>query len=839
MPNNVLVQSIAGFRVLSSKTRNKKRYVEVIISRLIQKRAELFRTNPLALVDVFRELRLPSGCARHVSALVSKHLEEVFGTEVGTVLRMPPNTVSSDVQDCHIYNKLDWMNLPHEDLIRRFKRVLFEGVAACIRQLPPEHRPNVYPRSHLKNCAGLVEHVVRRARFLASIGYDQLCDIFLACLPYGEIDELRSDTVICFVLEFEYGDELMRALTSVAEPVSDRNKKRRREEKQRAIKKRCEDDAQCEREWPCVVSKDVVVRCLDNYRTSSQWTEPRICAVCARYQSDAEPIAVFPGESGLDLDQLSVHSGSVSWKNVDRTLSPAFAFICPRLRGLMLDKRGVVEDIETSAAINLCQCCRTSLVRERMPQFALANNLYRGELPEEFSDLTWVEERICAIYCTTAHVTRLFQSSDPSQPRIFHGNTCAHNMNVVSTARVLPRTPSDVNGYLSVVFVGPIKIDPKNLGPMFRVRKAKVWSFLLWLRVHNRLYADIPLDPEVMSLYPEDGAIPGVSERVIHDCETDVRSAFEEETAGFESHPAVLLYDDKPECTGGADDSSSMEPNEPVVMLEKMGVSDPECDKVSGRTFTASALRNLFLKSGSSQLSTSSSLSLPDLVVYRGSQPVNEYNNTNLLPGMYPTLFPFGIGGFEDPQRPTSISFQQQARYCLQLADRLFRYHHSFIFVTLNIIQRRQAHLQTYFTCKRSHFQSIARQITEVSPKVLESLASRLEQECKQHEFSLEEKNALTLLKHVRTISARIPGSEASKIYVRNEIRSYFSYFGLPHLFFTFNPSPAHSPIFQVMFSNSTVDLSERFPHLVDARQRAVRLAQDPVAAVDFFDFSV
>ncbi|KAH0826494.1 hypothetical protein J3R83DRAFT_5498 [Lanmaoa asiatica] len=82
-------------------------------------------------------------------------------------------------------------------------------------------------------------------------------------------------------------------------------------------------------------------------------------------------------------------------------------------------------------------------------------------------------------------------------------------------------------------------------------------------------------------------------------------------------------------------------------------------------------------------------------------------------------------------------------------------------------------------------------------------------------------------------------GSEASKIYIRNEIHSYFTYFGLPHLFFTFNPSVAHSPIFQVMYGDVSVNLSERFPCMVSARDRAIRLAQDPVAAVEFFEFSV
>ncbi|KAG2126869.1 uncharacterized protein EDB93DRAFT_1070909, partial [Suillus bovinus] len=180
----------------------------------------------------------------------------------------------------------------------------------------------------------------------------------------------------------------------------------------------------------------------------------------------------------------------------------------------MLDKQGLVFTHSEAMAIQVCSGCKTSLSKEKMPALALANGLFRGFLPHTFSDLTWVEEKVCAIYSITAHVTRLFQSSDLSQPKVFHGNTCAHDMNVMSTASVLPRTPADINGFLSVVFIGPDKFDPKRMGTLFRICN-NIWSFLLWLKCFNRLYADIPLDPAILDLYPEDGTIPGLQDSVV------------------------------------------------------------------------------------------------------------------------------------------------------------------------------------------------------------------------------------------------------------------------------------------------------------------------------------
>jgi hypothetical protein len=181
----------------------------------------------------------------------------------------------------------------------------------------------------------------------------------------------------------------------------------------------------------------------------------------------------------------------------------------------------------------------------------------------------------------------------------------------------------------------------------------------------------------------------------------------------------------------------------------------------------ASAIRNLLPKDTAE--------SRPDLVIHHSGRPMTEYNN----------------GGFEIDSCPTALAFKNQAKYYMSISDRSFHYHISFIFVLLNILQRQQAHLQTYFTVGKSNFDSVARKLTAVTPALLEALATKLEQEQKLVNPSPEERNALQLLQQVNTLSARIPGSQALKIFIHNEIRSYFRYFGLPHVFFTFNPSPA------------------------------------------------
>ncbi|KIJ25886.1 hypothetical protein M422DRAFT_192912, partial [Sphaerobolus stellatus SS14] len=267
-------------------------------------------------------------------------------------------------------------------------------------------------------------------------------------------------------------------------------------------------------------------------------------------------------------------------------------------------------------------------------------------------------------------------------------------------------------------------------------------------------------------------------------------------------------------------------------------MSDPEGDRLTARTYTAAALRNIAASVAVVANDKPSSDKYPDLIIHHG-EPIPEYNNPKLFPGMFPTLFPYGFGGFDDHSRPTSISFQAQANYYFDITDHHFRYHNAFMFVVFNIIQRRTSHLHTYFTVRKANFESVSKKLCGLSAELIKSVALHLEKEQPYAELSADQRDVFDLLHNVNTIAAKIPGSQASKVLLRNEIRSYTSLFGLPHIYLTMNPNPVHSPLFQVMFGDKKVDLTSRFPFLVEGAERARRLARDPVAAADFFQFSI
>lgn len=63
-------------------------------------------------------------------------------------------------------------------------------------------------------------------------------------------------------------------------------------------------------------------------------------------------------------------------------------------------------------------------------------------------------------------------------------------------------------------------------------------------------------------LYPENGILPGLCDHVVEDNELNAKIIFEEETAGFEEHPASLL---QPASDHATDDTADVD--EPSLLL--------------------------------------------------------------------------------------------------------------------------------------------------------------------------------------------------------------------------------------------------------------------------------
>jgi len=79
---------------------------------------------------------------------------------------------------------------------------------------------------------------------------------------------------------------------------------------------------------------------------------------------------------------------------------------------------------------------------------------------------------------------------------------------------------------------------------MFRVRKKKIEDFLIWLKDHNHLYTHIPIDKDILDMYPEDDSLPGIENHIVENNEIHSKYVFSEETAGFSDHHAQEFHSD-------------------------------------------------------------------------------------------------------------------------------------------------------------------------------------------------------------------------------------------------------------------------------------------------------
>ena len=63
------------------------------------------------------------------------------------------------------------------------------------------------------------------------------------------------------------------------------------------------------------------------------------------------------------------------------------------------------------------------------------------------------------------------------------------------------------------------------------------------------------------------------------------------------------------------------------------------------------------------------------------SKPMNEFFNPALFPMIYPTLYPYGLGGFEDSYHEVRVSLERHVKHLFNLSDRQFQEHHLFMCV--------------------------------------------------------------------------------------------------------------------------------------------------------------
>ncbi|KAJ3484804.1 hypothetical protein NLI96_g5383 [Meripilus lineatus] len=445
---------------------------------------------------------------------------------------------------------------------------------------------------------------------------------------------------------------------------------------------------------------------------------------------------------------------------------------------------------------DICTECFDSLRAGRLPVYSLANGQWVGEVPDELSRLNVAEQMMISLSRHNACVGRVRKGQ-----RRMISNAIMFAQPVAQVQKVLPPRASDIKACLAVVFIGPSRPTVEDYyRTQFVVRKQYVVEALAWLKLNHIGYADTEIDLTRLDEYPDDEPAgvysysPG---------------------SGKERGENIPVHND--------DDEDGTESG--TCPFTVQGLTSDMLSETDTNTTIAELL--LHLKEGRDVLA-----------IGRSSRPQSIYHNPELFPGMFPWLFPYGLGGMENKNIKKRLDRKPHLTRLLQYGDHRFERDYYFPFLVLNHTQIRDCTRGGYLVTKRCKFPDIAKSIRTMDPIVLENIIRRGDSHKTLRPENAEEAKFFDLLDHIDHISGRINGSTASKKYCRHQIHSLIFEKGMPVFFITFSPVDFKNPIC-LFLCGQKLDLSQDHFVLPPRAERLSLIAENPAACSRFFHLMV
>ncbi|KAG2146371.1 uncharacterized protein EDB93DRAFT_1240851 [Suillus bovinus] len=212
-----------------------------------------------------------------------------------------------------------------------------------------------------------------------------------------------------------------------------------------------------------------------------------------------------------------------------------------------------------------------------------------------------------------------------SNQRGMKGHIIIYPQRPEGIANILPPPVSDIITPICVIFVGscpPTREWLEEKAKPLIAQREKVRAALVWLKKHNRLYKDVIIDFDVLNSMEEKTLMPF---RVDHVLPND-------------AHDSLTSNMMRPRHNDQSVQAAELEAN-----FEKVVVTDVD-GNASANELCAVAVHHIKNKGGGY------------VQIPHGPEPVNEFFDPDLFPMIYPTLFPYGLGGFEDHLRSEPLS---------------------------------------------------------------------------------------------------------------------------------------------------------------------------------------
>ena len=437
----------------------------------------------------------------------------------------------------------------------------------------------------------------------------------------------------------------------------------------------------------------------------------------------------------------------------------------------------------------ICNNCRMSIRKEKVPRLALANGLWLGKVPDELKSLRFVEKLLIARVRHTCCYVKV-----ASGMRKMKANVIAFQTPVPKVYNILPPPCAEMNEVLAILFTGPCKPTKTDLNRTpFLVRRNHVAKALDWLRLNHSDYADIKISKKNLDEYPE------------HEIPVSIEYMPLETNKVPEG---TSIFDTEPE--DGTDNGE--------CSFTVHGLTGDMLDTMTTNTIKAMALRHL---NNEGKI----------LAVGHSKEFESMWNNPQLYPQMFPWLFPYGMGGIG----ATNLSDKEHKKWLLMYHDKRFQTDINFPFVAFSHSQMKQTSTQSFLLVDQARFQNITQRLLNLDQNVLADITEKLSNGEYFVPESDSEKACFQVLRDLDHVAGKVKGSTTSKKYMRNEIWSLIAFSGAPSWYITLSPADIQHPIC-IYYADSKEEFK---PDLLPYNERIRMVCKNPVAGARFFHFMV
>lgn len=532
------------------------------------------------------------------------------------------------------------------------------------------------------------------------------------------------------------------------------------------------------------INEKHIFSCVNNYLTASNISNFNhvICCVCG--ESKLRPLDKISSRTKSFILQQRhlLHYSQLRYKFDRKNFEYEGSFNV--LNELVLDSNGFNY---TTDNLNICASCENYLDKRTLPKYGLINELYIGKVPNELKDLTYAEELVIAKARLIGSIFKIKTGTKFNNQHKLVGNIISFPQLLDDFATILPNY--DVLKTLKVIFIGPTIPHNLNLSKLFSIDTNKIIKALKWLKENNHLYANVKIDKASKIPLNSDNVPYYVLDNIIH-VKTDDE------------------YENDDEDTKSND-----------ILFERFGLVNNSLNEFINDKEKLDKLQSILKNE-------------KNILIYpHEKEPISEFNNPNLLPMLYPTIFPYGYGGFDDKIRKISLTKREQTQHFLKLNCKRFVHNKTFIFVAFNIIQRHEFLKNLNLMTKKNYFKNLAPLIASLTKKDIDEEIINV-----INNGNISNSKVKLLLSQSIAVSKYAQGSRFNLKKRRTEIHSYIVSKGLPSFYITINPNDTKSPLIKFL---TKIEMSEDFFQTSNLFERMQIIFTDPVSQSLHFDIII